>query len=492
MLGYSPAMAVDVLAFELRRKAFSEEIGDGLAVIPGGREAVRNHDVTYPFRQSSDFFFLTGFPEPDAVAVINPSHPTERYVLFVRPKDREREIWDGYRAGVAGAVGEYGADAAFPIADLEQKLREYAIDRSKIYYQLGNSQLDDKIIALLENTGDQRNRSGWTVPSSVESPAPILHEMRLFKTAPEIESLTKACDISVEAHKEAMRFVQPGMYEFHAQAVIEFVFRSLGSPRDGYPSIVGSGPNACILHYVENSRLMEDGDLLLIDAGAEFGQFSADITRTFPVNGRFTAPQKALYEVVLAAEAEGVSLSAPGGSLQDLREATRRTVTQGLVDLGLIPTSFDDAYAMGMDREFFMHGTSHWLGLDVHDAGRYRVDRRPRPLEAGMTFTVEPGVYVDPKRPTVSFALTEYDEEADRNLSYELGAEAARKQIEERREAAEKIEHTIPAEFLGIGVRIEDDVLVTEDGFVNLTDGVPRQPDDIEALCAEPSSLPLL
>ena len=485
-------MAFDSLAFELRRKAFAEEIGDALAIIPGGREAVRNHDVTYPFRQSSDFFFLTGFPEPDAVAILNPAHPTERFVLFVRPKDREREIWDGYRAGTTGAVDEYGADAAYPIADLENKLREYAVGRSSIYYQLGNRHFDGQVVSLLENTGDQRNRSGWTVPSAVESPAPILHEMRLFKTAPEVGSLIRACDISVEAHKEAMRFVQPGMYEFHAQAVIEFVFRSLGSPRDGYPSIVGSGPNSCILHYVENNRQMEDGDLLLIDAGAEYGQFSADITRTFPVNGRFSAPQRAIYDIVMAAQAEAVSMSDPGGTLDDLRDTTRRIVTEGLVDLELVPGSFEDAYAMGMDREFFMHGTSHWLGLDVHDAGRYRVERKSRTLQPGMAFTVEPGVYLDPNRPTVSFALAEYDEEANRNLTHEIGAEAAREQIEERRAAAEQIEHTIPEEFLGIGVRIEDDVLVTKGGFVNLTEGVPRDPDEIEALCAESSSMPEL
>ena len=485
-------MSFGALAFELRRKSFAEEIGDGLAIIPAGRETVRNQDVNYPFRQASDFFFLTGFPEPDAVAVLNPSHPSERYVLFVRPKDREREIWDGYRAGTTGAVDEYGADAAYPIDDLEKKLREYAIGRSKIYYQLGNPHLDDKIVKLLENTGDQRTRSGWTVPSAVESPGPILHELRLFKTAPEIESLTRACDISVEAHKEAMRYVQPGMFEFHAQAVIEFVFRSLGSPRDGYPSIVGSGPNVCILHYVDNRRQMKDGDLLLIDAGAEFGQFSADITRTFPVNGKFTVPQRAIYDIVLAAETEGVSLSGPGGNLQDLRDATRRVVTQGLVNLGLVPGTFEDAYAMGMDREFFMHGTSHWLGLDVHDAGRYRVERESRPLQSGMAFTVEPGVYVDPNRPTVSFALTDYDEEAERNLVYELGAKAARKQLDETRQAADKIEHPIPPEFLGIGVRIEDDILVTEEGFINLTEGVPRDPDEIEALCAEVSAMPVL
>ncbi|MBT8203519.1 MAG: aminopeptidase P N-terminal domain-containing protein [Acidimicrobiia bacterium] len=485
-------MDYDPTPFELRRKRFAEELGDGMAIIVGGREVVRNFDSYYPFRQDSDFYFLTGFPEPDAVAVLNPSHPTEQYVLFVRPHDREREIWDGYRAGVDGAVDTYGADSAYPISDLKRKLREHAVDRSRIYYTLGDDRFDSTVIDLLQTRGDQRVRSGWAIPSVIENPSPTLHEMRLIKSGPEVEWLTEACRISAEAHCEAMRYTRAGLFEYQTQAALEFVFRQLGSPRDGYPSIVGSGPNACILHYHENSRRMEDGDLVLIDAGAEYGQFSADITRTFPVNGTFTAPQRAIYDVVLAAQAAAFELCVPGATLAAQHEAARRTIAAGLVDLGLLPGSVEDSYAMGHDREFFMHGTGHWLGLDVHDAGRYRVDRRPRPLEAGMAFTVEPGVYVDPKRPTVEFALLDYDDEVQRELAYEVGAEEATRRRAAAREKAEKVTHQIPAEFLGIGVRIEDDVLITADGYRNLTDGVPTDPDQIEAICAESSRLPVL
>ncbi len=474
------------------RKRFAEIVGDGLAVIVGGTESLRNFDSPYPFRQDSDFFFLTGFPEPDAVAVFNPSHSSERYVLFVSAKDREREIWDGYRAGVEGAVETYGADAAYPIGDLAKKLREYAVDRARIFYALGNPRLDETIIRLLENVGDQRIRNGRTVPSVIENPAPILHDMRLVKTSPEIEWLAEACHISAEAHKEAMRFTEPGLFEYQTQAALEYVFRLMGSPRDAYQSIVGSGPNACILHHTENRRQMQDGDLVLIDAGAEYGQFSADITRTFPVNGTFTAAQRAIYDVVLAAQHAALALCHPGGTLTAQHAAARTVIAAGLVDLGVLPRDAEDSYTMGHDREFFMHGTGHWLGLDVHDAGPYRVDREPMALASGMAFTVEPGVYVDPKRPVVEFALLDYDEDALRQATYELGPEEARKQRDEAREAADKVEHEIPSEFLGIGVRIEDDVLITEDGYRNLTSGVPTDPDEIEAICAEPSSLPRL
>jgi Xaa-Pro aminopeptidase len=296
----------------------------------------------------------------------------------------------------------------------------------------------------------------------------------------------------VEGHAEAMRFTRPGLFEYQVQAALEYVFRSRGSPRDGYPAIVGSGPNGCILHYTENSRQIADGDLLLIDAGAEYGQFAADITRTFPVNGTFTAPQRAVYNVVLAAQRAALAECRPGSTLVAQHAAARRTITAGLVDLGLLPRGAEDSYAMGHDREFFMHGTGHWLGLDVHDAGRYRVDRRPRLLEAGMAFTVEPGVYLDPKRPTVEFALLEYDEDAERQLKYELGAEEARRRLQAARAEAESISHTIPPEFLGIGVRIEDDVLITADGYRNLTTALPTDPDTVEALCAEASALPVL
>jgi Xaa-Pro aminopeptidase len=485
-------MTHDAAAFELRRKRFFEEIGDGLAVIVGGQESLRNFDSYYPFRQASDFYLLTGFTEPDAVAVFNPSHATERYVLFVRPQDREREIWDGYRAGVDGAVATFGADAAYPITDLGKKLREYAVDRTRVFYALGNPRLDDTIIQLLENVGDQRVRNGWTVPSIIENPAPILHDMRLIKTAPEAEWLAEACRISAEAHKEAMRFTRPGVFEYQTQAVLEYVFRQLGSPRDGYPAIVGSGPNACILHYTENRRQMEDGDLVLIDAGAEYGQFSADITRTFPVNGTFTPPQRAIYDLVLAAQQAALAECRPGGTLTAQHTAARRVIAAGLVDLGVLPRDAEDSYAMGHEREFFMHGTGHWLGLDVHDAGRYRVEGAPIVLAPGMAFTVEPGVYVDLKRPVVEFALLDYDEDAQRQATYELGPAEARRQREAAREAADKLEHEIPAEFLGIGVRIEDDVLITDDGYQNLSAGVPTDPDEIEAICVEASPLPHL
>ena len=485
-------MTYDAAAFEARRKRFADEIGDGLAVIVGGREKLRNFDSHYPFRQDSDFYFLTGFPEPDAVAVLNPAHPTERYVLFVRPKDRDREIWDGYRAGVEGAVETYGADAAYPLAQLPAKLREFAVDRTRLLYTLGNPRYDKTIVSLLETVGDQRIRSGWTVPSIVENPAPILHEMRLFKSAPEQEWLAEACRISVEGHQEAMRFTRPGLYEYQTQAALEYVFRSQGSPRDGYPAIVGSGANACILHYTENGRQMEEGDLVLIDAGAEYGLFSADITRTFPVGGSFTAPQRAIYDVVLAAQQAALGLCAPGSTMVEQHRAARRTIAEGLVELGLLPRNAADSYAMGHDREFFMHGTGHWLGLDVHDAGRYQVDRRPRPLEPGMAFTVEPGVYVDPHRSVAEFALLDYDDEAERTMKYELGPDEARRRMRAARDEAETIRHEIPSEFLGIGVRIEDDVLITGDGHRNLTEALPTDPDEIEAVCAEAPSIPVL
>ena len=273
--------------FTERRLRFMDAIGDGLAVIPGAQEIMRNADTNYDFRQTSDFFFLTGFDEPDAVAIFNPSHVKERYVLFVRPRDREMEIWNGYRAGVEGAVARYGADAAYPIDELDQKLRDYALDRPVVYYRLGTPTFDARITRLVGEMRAARAR-GYTPPTRVEDPSPILHELRLRKLPEELARLRRACEISAEAHSEAMRFAHPGLMEYQIQAVLEYVFRMNGSRRNAYPSIVASGPNACILHYMENSRRMEDGDLLLIDAGCEFGYQASDITRTFPVSRRFT------------------------------------------------------------------------------------------------------------------------------------------------------------------------------------------------------------
>ena len=478
--------------FQQRRRELAAALGNGLAVIPAAGLHVRNDDVDHAFRQDSNFFFLTGFEEPDAVAVINPNHGEDRYVLFVRPRDREMETWNGYRAGVEGAVSDFGADAAYPLSDLSAKLREYLLGRDRLFYAMGSSSHDGTVSTALAQARRFRDRDGRTVPGSVSDPGALLGDMRSRKSDTDIENLRAACDISAEAHREAMRFARPGLYEYQVQAALEYVFRVKGSPRVGYGSIVASGPNACILHYVENTRLMESGDLLLIDAAAEYGYHSSDITRTFPVNGTFTAPQRAIYEVVLAAHQASLRMAAPGGSIKEIHETSKRVLTEGLADLGLLPRGIEDSLAMHHYREFFMHGTSHWLGMDVHDAGVYMTpDRAARPLEPSMVFTVEPGLYVDPERPSVSFSLLEYDHDAWMERRYLLGTEAARKLEADEKEKAGSVEHPVPAEFRGIGIRIEDDILITAAGHDNLTAGVPCTISEVEALCAEQSGLPL-
>ena len=479
-------------AFRARRLSFAEAVGDGLAVIPAAGMQIRNDDVDHDFRQDSDFFFLTGFDEPDAVAVINPTHEAERYVLFVRPRDREMEIWNGYRAGVEGAVADYGADAAYPLSELAGKLREYFVGRPSLFYAFGNPTHDGMINAVLGQARRFRERDGRPVPDSIADPGAILGNLRLRKSATEIENLRRACEVSVEGHLEAMRFARPGLYEYQVQAALEYVFRVKGAARVGYGSIVASGPNACILHYVENDRQMQSGDLLLIDAAAEYGYHASDITRTFPVGGTFTAPQKALYEVVLSAQHASMAKAAPGSSMKELHETAKRVLTEGLVELGLVPRGVDDSLAMHHYREFFMHGTGHWLGMDVHDAGSYMMSNRtPRALEPSMAFTIEPGLYVEPERETASFSLLEYDHDAWMQRRYRLGTDAARKLEAEEKERAGAIEHPIPAEFRGIGVRIEDDILITAGGHENLTAGVPSSVEGVEAVCAEQSRLPV-
>jgi Xaa-Pro aminopeptidase len=479
----------DLATFIERRRRFVEAVGDGLAIVPAASETVRNHDVHHPFRQSSDFFFLTGFAEPDAVAVFNPTHSKERYVLFVRPRDREMEIWTGHRAGVEGAVAHHGADAAYPIDQLDPKLREYAIDRPTLFYRLGHSTFDARVIRLAVELRAARGR-GFSTPVRIEDPGPIVHELRLRRSPAELARQRRACQISRAAHVEAMRYAQPGQYEYQVQAAVEFVFRSEGSPRDAYPSIVASGPNACILHYVDNQRRMLDGDLLLIDAGCEYGYHAADITRTFPVSGRFTGPQRAVYEVVLRAQLAAIAAARPGVPYEAIHDAARRVIAEGLVELGLLPKGVPDSLAMHHYREFYMHGTGHWLGMDVHDVGDYRLERRSRPLEPGMVFTVEPGIYVDPARESVTFHLREYSEEEMWERRLRLGTTAAKKLEDEEKARAETVTHPIPAQFRGIGVRIEDDILVTGEGIENLTAGTPKTVEEVERTCAEAPRLP--
>jgi Xaa-Pro aminopeptidase len=479
----------DLAPFLERRQAFAAALGDRLAIIPASREVGRNGDVHYEHRQDSDFFFLTGFDEPDAVAVLNPADAKERYVLFVRPRDREMEIWNGRRAGVEGAIATYGADAAYPVDELDQRLRHYVGDRPVIVYRLGNPAFDSRVTRLVELGRTLRTR-GYGAPVAIEDPTPILAELRLRRSPAELARQRRACEISRDAHAEAMRFARPGLHEYAVQAVLEFVFRVNGSPRNGYPSIVASGPNACILHYRENTRLMEDGDLLLIDAGCEYGYHTADITRTFPVNGRFSPAQRAIYELVLRAQLAAIEAARPGNRYEAIHEAARRVLTEGLVDLGLLPRGVADSLAMHHYREFYMHGTGHWLGMDVHDVGDYRINRVSRVLEPGMVLTVEPGLYFDPDRETATFHLREYSEDDVWERRQRLGLAAARKLEEEEKAKAETIVQAIPAEFRGIGVRIEDDVLIAAGGCEVLTAGTPKTIAEIEQVCAEPPRLP--
>jgi Xaa-Pro aminopeptidase len=482
-------MTFDLAPFLERRRRFAEAVGDALAIIPGNREAARNADTDYEFRQDSDFYFLTGFDEPDAVAVFNPSHAKERFVLFVRPRDREMEIWTGRRAGVEGAIATYGADAAYTIDELDARLREYAIDRPGLVYRLGNPHYDARVTRLVSEMRGVRVR-GFVTPARIEDPGPILHELRLRRSPEELARQRRACEISRDAHIEAMRFARPGQYEYEVQAALEFVFRKGGSTRNAYPSIVASGPNACILHYNENRRRMEDGDLLLIDAGCEWGYHASDITRTFPVNGRFTEPQRRVYQVVLDAQLAAIAAARPGAPYEAMHDAARRVLTEGLVNLGLLPRGVDESLAMHHYREFYMHGTGHWLGMDVHDVGEYRQQRRSRPLEPGMVLTVEPGLYIDPEREMVTLTLREFSEEEMFERRYRLGVAAAKKVEEEEKARAEKIVHRIPPEFRGIGVRIEDDVLLTAAGHEVLTAGTPKTVEDVERTCAESPRLP--
>lgn len=477
--------------FAERRRRLAEVVGDdGLAVIPAAAEVIRNHDVPHPFRQASAFWYLTGFHEPDAVALIAPGHDEGDYTLLVRPKDPAQEVWTGVRAGVEGAKERFGADAAYPIDELDTVLERYAVGREVLWYAAGDPRFDQKILAIVTTARQQRERFGGTLPSTIKDVSVPLGEMVLFKGPGEIDSLRRACELSAEGHGEAMRFTRPGMFEYQVQAALEYVWRMGGSLRTGYGSIVASGANACILHYEANDALIGSDDLLLIDAGAEVDGYTADITRTFPANGAFSAPARAVYDVVLAAQRKGIEISAPGSTMRAIHDEATRILTEGMVDLGLLPLSVEESLAMHHYTHFFMHGTGHWLGLDVHDRGTYRVGGVPRHLEPGMAFTVEPGLYVAPDKGEIELSLLEYDVDERNERRLRLGKAAAAALEAEEQEKAEKITHEVPADLLGIGVRIEDDILITDGGHENLSLGVPTGIDEIEALCGEEPRLP--
>ncbi len=413
---------------------------NGVAVFAGGHEIRRNADTDFEFRQETDFYYLTRLNEPDCVAVISPSHPEHKYVLFVRPRKREEEIWTGIRAGVEGAIRDYGADAAYEIGQFNEVLPKYLQNVEKLYYRFGHNQHFDHAVISTIKYIRERVRGGVYAPTMIIDPGTIVHEMRLRKSEEDIDNLRRAAAISAEGHLAAMKHCQPGMFEYELEAIVEYVFRKSGATGVGYPSIVGSGFNTTILHYNTNNDQIEDGDMVLIDAGAEYNVFSGDITRTFPANGKFSRAQRAIYEVVLNANKEVIKMVKPGESFMKLHERAVEVVTGGLVDLGLLSGSAAENIENKAYEKFFMHRTGHWLGMDVHDVGRYKVEDGWRKLEPGMVFTVEPGVYIA------------------------AGTEG------------------VGEEFYNIGIRIEDDVVVTENGVEVLTTRVPKEADQIEQL----------
>jgi Xaa-Pro aminopeptidase len=428
--------------FKERRARFMAEIGAAVAILPSAPVAVRSNDVEFVYRQDNDFYYLTGFAEPESVALFAPGHKDGEFVMFVRPRDRERETWTGRRAGVEGAMLEYGADKAYVIEELDRVLARYLEGVDHVYYPLGsNERMNSRVLELMRGAQAMRPRTG-SGPVGMLDPREIIHEARLKKRPEELDAMRRAVAISCEAHKDAMRRARGGMMEWEIEALVDYAFRSRGAAGPSYPSIVASGPNAATLHYIHNDRQMLSGDLLLIDAGCEYDFYASDVTRTFPVGARFNPAQRALYAVVLEAQRRGIESIKPGVLFDDVHEAALRVLVEGLVDLGLVKGPVDDAIATAAYRRYYMHRTSHWLGMDVHDVGLYRVGGNSRALEPSMVLTVEPGIYISPD-----------DESA-------------------------------PEQMRGVGIRIEDDVLVTAEGHEVLTAAIPKAIDDVEALTA--------
>jgi Xaa-Pro aminopeptidase len=380
--------------FEQRRKRFMSQMQDGVAVFFAAPVRKRNNDVDHDYRQDSDFYYLTGFEEPESVCVLAPSNQIQQFTLFVLPRDPEKETWTGIRNGVEGAIKHFGANRAYTINELSDVLPQFLQNNPRLYYSINRNPEADQIIFKAFDQLREMHRTGIYPPNEIVDPFEILSEMRLIKTPEDLEILQKAIDLSVKGHIAAMKSAKPGKYEYEIQAVLEYAFRSGGSTRNGYPCIVGSGPSTCILHYTTNNRQMFDGDLLLIDAGAEFGYFTGDVTRTYPVNGRFTPEQKAVYEIVLEAQKSAIAMVRPGNTFMQVHEVTIEILTEGLVSLGLLKGTTKENIESEEYKKYFMHRTSHWLGMDVHDVGKYRKDGEWRVLQEGMVLTVEPGLYI--------------------------------------------------------------------------------------------------
>ena len=427
--------------FARRRRELMDNMEENsIVILPAAPERRRNRDIDHAYRQDSDFWYLSGFPEPEAVMALIPGREHGEFVMFCRERDREMETWHGYRSGPEGAVKDFGADDAFPISDIDEILPGLIEGRDRVYYDMGRDPEFDRQVMSWVNSIRAKVRSGAHPPGEFLALNHFLHDQRLFKSALEMKVMRRAGEIAAAAHVRAMQAVEPGMYEYQLEAEYLHEFMRQGARSPAYPSIVGGGRNGCILHYVNNDQKLKDGDLVLVDAGAEFHCYASDITRTFPVNGKFSTEQQAVYEVVLASQLAAIEQIKPGSHWNDPHETAVQVLTQGMKDLGLLQGDVSELIETEAYRRFYMHRTGHWLGLDVHDVGDYKVHDEWRVLEPGMVMTVEPGIYIAPDDASVA------------------------------------------GKWRGIGIRIEDDVAVTRKGYEVFTDGVPKSVSDIEKL----------
>lgn len=426
-----------------RRKTLMQRIGaNGIVILHASPEIYRNADTMFAHRQNSDFYYMTGFNEPEAVMVLAPKRKEGEFILFNRVRDRDREIWDGPRAGQEGARKEFQADQAFPISEFEKMLPSLLADREEIHHQFGANAKCDEVIFGAVNELRGKIRGGMQAPISFVDVMPTIHEMRLFKSPAEIEVMSRAAEITAEAHINAMMACEPGMYEYQLEAELTYAFQRNGARFAAYSSIVGAGRNTCILHYIANNQKIKDGDLVLIDAGAELDNYASDVTRTFPANGKFSGEQRAIYELVLESQIAGIKAVKPGTPWNAVQIAIVKVLTQGLIDLKILKGRRDDLIAKEAYMPFYMHKSGHWLGLDVHDVGRYKLGDKWRKLEADQVFTVEPGIYISADIPGVD------------------------------------------KRWHNIGVRIEDDIVVTKQGAHVMTADIPKTIGDIEAIMA--------
>jgi Xaa-Pro aminopeptidase len=466
------------------RQRIAKTIQNGAVLLHGNKTIYRNNDANYQFRQFSDFHYLTEWPEPDAHAVILINDSIPELHMFVLDKNEEMETWDGKRIGQQDAVELYGAKRAYSNIEYSNELINLLKGHTDIYCDYSSSVFQEIDQQALNLAAPYDQRGGNFSKANLYSIQPILSESRLIKQDGELELLKKACDISIEGHLAAMKFTKPGIYEYQVAAEMEKTFYHLGAERLGYNSIVAGGDNACILHYATNREELLEGQLLLIDAAAEYGMYSADITRTFPINGKYSTEQKAVYLEVLKAQDLGIEMVTPQNTMQEVHKATIASISESLVNLGLVPQSVEDTISMMHYFQFFMHGTGHWLGLDVHDAGSNELNSKPRKFSSGMVTTIEPGIYVRPSKPVIKFPLLERDPEKIKVRRKEMGMEAATKLEQKEMQEAKTVEHEIPEGLLGIGVRIEDNILCTQSDPVNLTKALPRDIDEIENICS--------